>query len=376
MAKDRKDSVIRLLSSVVIPNTIRGEDIQTFVGVIKVKDLISRFQIPYWNHENKTGYQRNTEEKRVRDLTRGLKEEEVSIPTSILLSVRDNTIKPKYIREGIYELSLPPAGEPIFYVVDGQHRLMALKRLIEENPRGPWNDWRISAVLMFTEDENVEMIQFHIVNTNAKSVKTDLAIELLAKRVGLFPGMLEILPDRSSWKINALRLTEDVSKRGEWLGLIQFANQEKNNTIIRSNSFVSSLRIPYRETIFTSFNPRQREEIIRAYWSGIRQIIPECFREPRKYALQKTVGVFVMHRILPDIILRVKFNGNPHHDEDAYAFILEETLLNLEGENNLSEMVRGADFWRSGRSGAAGRFSSGSGQDTLAHILRQQLPPF
>ncbi|MCY4009185.1 MAG: DGQHR domain-containing protein [Chloroflexi bacterium] len=375
MVKSKEQQVIRLLSSIVIPNNLRGEDIQTFVGVIKAEDLMTRYAIPYWEHESQRGYQRNLEERRVKKFAESLKDEEVSIPTSLLLSVRDDSVKPKYVNEGIYELPLPPAGQPVFYVVDGQHRLMALQRLIEENPSGPWSQWRISAVFMFTSDEYVEMSQFHIVNTNARSVKTDLAIELLAKRMGHVPGMMHTLPKRDSWKIQALRLTEEVSKRGDWLGLIQFANQEKGNTIIRQNSFVSSLRLASRETVFTAFNPKQREEIIRAYWEGIRQILPDCFHEPRKYALQKTVGVFVMHRLLPDVLIRVKFNQNDHNDANAYAYMLENALLNLVDENKLSEPVSGADFWLSGRFGAAGRYSSGSGQDLLAERLRSELTP-
>ncbi len=376
MPKEKNETpAIRMQSSIVIPNTLRGEDIQTFVGVIEVKELITRFQIPYWEHENKRGYQRNLEERRVNNFAQELKDGKVSIPTSLLLSVRDATLKPKYLTGGMYELELPPAGEPIFYVVDGQHRLMALKHLVDEEPDGPWSHWRISIVIFFGADENTEMTQFHIVNSNAKSVRTDLALELLAERVERDSGLMaDLISKKQDWKIQALRLTEQISKRGEWLRLIQFAGQEKNNTIIRSNSFVSSLRIAHKDTMFKSFDLKSREELLRAYWSGIRRVLPECFQEPQKYTLQKTVGVFVMHQLLPDVIMRVKFNGYPHNKADAYETVMSDALLALSGENKLFDTVSGHEFWRAGKTGAAGAYTSGSGHNLLAERIRQQLP--
>lgn len=219
------------------------------------------------------------------------------------------------------------------------------------------------------------MNQFYIVNHNAVSVKTDLALELLAERVERDSGLMaDLMSKKQDWKVQALRLTEQVSKRGDWLGRIRFAGQDKGNSIIRSNSFVSSFRMAYRDTIFKTFDPKARVEIIRAYWAGIRKILPECFDEPRLYALQKTVGVFVMHQLLPDVIMRVKFNNNAHDNVDAYAYVLRDALLELSGDNKLFEQVNGHEFWLTGKRGAAGAYSSGSGQSLLAERIRQQLP--
>ena len=374
MVKTREPNVIRLQSSIVIPNTLRGQDIQTYVGVMQVKDLLSRYHIPHWQHENRKGYQRSLDERRAKKFAAELKEGKVSVPTALLLSVRDESFKPKLTSGGLYEFPLPPAGEPIFYVVDGQHRLMALKHLVEEEPSGPWNQWRISVVIFFGADEYSEMNQFYIVNSNAKSVKTDHALELLAERVEHDSGLMaDLISKKQDWKVQALRLSDQVSKRGDWLGLIQFAGQDKGNSIIRSNSFVSSFRMAYRDTIFKTFDPKARVEIVRAYWAGIRKVLPECFHEPRKYTLQKTVGVFVMHLLLPDAIMRVKFNQNAHDNPDAYAHVLQDALLELSGENKLFEPVSGHEFWLTGKQGAAGAYSSGSGQSLLAERIRQQL---
>lgn len=104
MPKTRGTKVIPLLSSIVIPNNIRGEDIQTYVGVMQVKDLLSRYHIPYWEHENRKGYQRSLEERRVKKFAADLKEEKVSVPTALLLSVRDESVKPKLTSGGVVRI--------------------------------------------------------------------------------------------------------------------------------------------------------------------------------------------------------------------------------------------------------------------------------
>ena len=374
MVKTREPNVIRLQSSIVIPNTLRGPDMPTYASVIQVNDLVSRFQIPYWDHNKKQGYQRRPDPKRVRKLARELKEGNVSVPTSLLLSVRDETLKPKLVG-GFYELALPPAGEPIFYVVDGQHRLLALKQLVEEEPNGKCGDWRVSVVVFFGADESTEMSQFHIVNSNAKSIKTDLAYALIKERAQRHPDLMDsVISRRNLWKIQALELAEKLSTRGDWDGLIRFANQERGSTVITSNSFITSLKVAYRDSSFQPLDQKSRGEVLTAYWASIRRTLPECFHDPKKYALQKTVGVFVMHLVLPAVLNSVLLNGNSHNNVDAYEHMLRSTLENLTDENKLQEPVSGAEFWLTGRRGAAGRYSSGGAHAELAERIRQSLP--
>lgn len=377
MAKNKEQQVIRLLSSIVIPNTLRGPDMKTYAGVIRVNDLISRFQIPYWDHSKKIGYQRLPDQKRIRAYAKELRAGNVSVPTSLLLSVRESTVEPKFKDGGFYELPLPPAGEPIFYVVDGQHRLLALKQLVEDEPDGDWGDWRISIVVFFGADESTEMAQFHIVNSNAKSVKTDLAYALIKARAQRFPSLIDngtLISRRNLWKIQALELAEKQAEQGTWYNLIRFANEERGSTIISSNSFVSSLRLAYRDSAFQPLDQIARSEVISAYWESIRNILPECFYEPKKYVLQKTVGVFVMHQLLPAVLSHVLRNGNTHNNTAAFENVLRNSIQNLTDENRLSEPVSGAEFWLSGKRGAAGKYSSSGAHAELAERIRQTLP--
>ena len=86
-------------------------------------------------------------------------------------------------------------NEEKLYVVDGQHRVAALASLVEDDPE-TWANFRISFVCMLGGDELEEMEQFYIVNSTAKSVRTDLALDILKQRAESDPRCDE-LADRA-----------------------------------------------------------------------------------------------------------------------------------------------------------------------------------
>jgi hypothetical protein len=97
----------------------------------------------------------------------------VDLPTAVLLSVRDGagTIVGEMGEAGV--TTFRPNGHELF-VVDGQHRIEALSKLVDEN-EDKWSGYQIPFVCTVGADEIEEMTQFYVVNSTAKSVRTDLA---------------------------------------------------------------------------------------------------------------------------------------------------------------------------------------------------------
>jgi hypothetical protein len=81
---------------------------------------------------------------------------------------------------------------PELYVVDGQHRTAALCELVEEDPVA-WSPFSLPFVCMSGASERQEMGQFYVVNSTAKSVRTDLAYDLLKQRAESDPGLARAL---------------------------------------------------------------------------------------------------------------------------------------------------------------------------------------
>ena len=62
-----------------------------------------------------------------------------------------------------------------------------------------------------TEEE--EMAQFYIVNSKAKSVRTDLALELLKQLTDRNPEMMEALTEKGKdWQIQAQQLVRELAE--------------------------------------------------------------------------------------------------------------------------------------------------------------------
>ncbi len=364
---------VMLLKGQPIQHSIRGAR-DTFVGTLKFGELVDRYQIPHRVHSADEGYQRKASATRINKLVRDLHGRRVDLPTAILLSIRDADLYPRLDSSGRYILTLPANGKRLFYVVDGQHRLEALKKVLDEDPEGDWRDFKIPAVIIFGADDGVEMDQFHIVNSNQKGISSDLTLDLMKTRAMRDDAYRKYLDGiGEGWKVISQDLTERVAKKLLWKGKIRFPGEPKGTTIINSNSFVTSLKRALDQVNFSTYLPEQRASIIDAYWRGVRDALPECFDHPNDFNIQKTVGVYVLHHLLPDVLEYASKFGNPVEESDTYRRILGDTLVDLTGDNQMNEAATGAGFWRVGAEGASGTYSSGAGQRVLREMIRREL---
>jgi len=361
---------------------VRGQSLKSGIsvvtGAIGIQELLPRAVIPYRDTLKKEGYQRRPQETRITRFANDLKTRGTDVPTSILLNIRE---KSHFVLNDIGsdgDRWLEVDHNAKFFVVDGQHRVLAFKKLFDEDD-GKWIDYKLHFVLMLGATATEEMNQFYVVNTTAKSVKTDLALDLLKQRSDADGKIMEDLIKRGQdWKVEAQEIVDSLfAKSPVWKGKIQLANAEKKETIIPAASFINSLKAPLtKSAVFQKSNFAKRVKILDSYWSGIRKSLREAFDgDPRHFALQKGIGVTAMHEILPTVIEIIRSKGDSVVDSDAYEEIMTGTLAKLEGDNVDGELVAGAEFWLTApRGGAAGSFSSSAGKRVLFAKLNQLLP--
>ncbi len=342
------------------------------VGVLQAGTLVDRYEVPQRDHRRQSGYQRPVSPSRVNKLAADLRTGQVDIPTALLLNIRchPSEVLERVDRQfGIFR----PNGNPL-YVVDGQHRLAALDKLVEEDPE-KWSSYEIAFVCMIGASELEEMRQFYVVNSTAKSVRTDLALDLLKQQAEADPSLMASLVEKGEdWKVKAQTVTEAVGRTRLWRGRIRFPGDPKAETTIGSAGMVSSLKQVLSTPYFEQISTDNVVKILEAYWEGIETVIPDPFKEPQDYALQKSTGVMIMHGLLVKVIELLRSRGLSVIEAESYSGILEETLLNLEGDNAEGETSRGADFWLAGVRGAAGSFSSNAGRRVLRSRLSASLP--
>lgn len=342
------------------------------VGVMTAGAIVQNYTVPQRDSRNKRGYQRPVSPSRVNKLAADLRAGRVDLPTAVLLNVRGDSVG---IVDDVSALATTfrPNGHEL-YVVDGQHRIEALAKLVEENP-AKWSSYEIPFVCMIGAGETEEMTQFYVVNSTAKSVRTDLAFDLLKQRAENDPNLMAALVEKGEdWKVEAQAITEELAKTRLWKGRIRFPGEPSGETSIGSAGVASSCKQILDTPYFGQISTHNRVRILEAYWEGIAIVLPEVFQRPTEYTLQKSTGVQIMHSLLISVIELLRSKGMSVVEPDAYAEAVEPTLLSLEGDTADGDVVRGADFWHSGSSGAAGSFSSNAGRRVLLARLRSELP--
>jgi DGQHR domain-containing protein len=344
---------------------------QLAVGAMTAGVLVKHFFVPRRDSRHKTGYQREVTTARVNRLVKDLKDGRVDLPTSILLNLREYN-PAIHLTNGRECLNLFPGDR--LYVVDGQHRAAALQKLVDENP-DRWSQFQVPFVCMLGAQEPEEIKQFYVVNSTAKSVRTDLALDLLKQRAETEPGLVDALIERGEmWKVKGQKITEELANTPIWRGRIRFPGDAPGDSTLRSSGMVASLKHVLSSPFFSQLAESQQVRILDAYWRGVKKVIPEAFEEASDYVLQKATGVLVMHDLLVLAIEYVRSTGRSLVEPEPFADALETALSQLEGDNSNGEISRGADFWLSGPDGAAGSYSSNAGRRVLVAKLRGSLP--
>ncbi len=365
---------------VIMGPTLIRADVPIVTGFLPAGALIpDNYVVPHLDPRTGRGYQRLPQEARINELATDLRKGRVDLPTSVLLNIRNRDARRAY-KEGM--LNLVPFGDavskpsydPKFYVVDGQHRILALKKLIEEFEEDRWSKFMIPFTCMLGATEEEEMDQFYIVNSKAKSVRTDLAYELLSQRAQ-DPEVMEALVERGQdWQVHATNVVKQLNEFSPvWRGRIRFASMEKGDTVMPSASMISSLKQVLGSPYFKVLSQEQQVAVLDGYWRGIRDILPEAFDDPQGFALQKGIGVTVLHALLTQVIEIVRSKGLSVTEPESYKKVMQEALEQVEGENPMGDTVKGIEFWRAA-SGAAGAHSSSAGKRVLIAKLHQRLP--
>jgi DGQHR domain-containing protein len=360
--------------------------VRLVAGFIPASALLpNNYEIPYHNPNTLTGYQRPPQESRINELADDMRRGLTDLPTAVLLNLRNRDAR-HAVQDGVLNLALkdPMAGLAgavraavlKFFVVDGQHRILALLKLLKEHPEEQWASFLIPFVCMLGATEEEEMEQFYIVNSKAKSVRTDLAQELLKQLAETNPDLAASLTERGKdWQVAAQKLVRELADVSPiWRDRIRFAAMEKGNTTMPSASMVMSLKPVLASPYFKSLDSGDQIKILDAFWRGLRKVLPQAFDDPEDYVLQKGSGVKAIHTVLVQVVEIARARGASVLDPESYETVLREPLERLQGEDSSANPVSGIDFWKAGPEGAAGSYSSNAGQRVLVAKIQSLLP--
>ena len=289
---------------------INQREIDIYATVMKASDLLRYANVDWWEEDNPYGYQRPLIDTRIAKATKYLLYEEGVFPTSILVNIRGNI--DFHLVANIEEfgefgiLDVPQRSLPL-WIIDGQHRVMAIRVAAKEDPRRFYNYALPVSILNFRSRFD-EMRQFFIINSRQKRIRTDLAQRHLHQTIST-RGEMEVSRFESKSKMFAAEavLVVDFLRlhpESPWYGMVKIPSdrRRREGQIVTQTSFASSIGIILKE-----LTKEERDEIreypkllgllLVDYWNALKEIYPEAFANPRNYTIQKTLGCYVFHKI-------------------------------------------------------------------------------
>lgn len=385
---------LRISGSIAVQNGV-----PMMLGFLAAKPLTESTQVDEFDPETGSGYQRSPQPSRIKHAS-DYYAAGGRFPNPILANLREKDFESIKVvidkdEKGYYdaienngnwigtgEIIVPPKV-PI-WVFDGQHRDGAMTNVVQNNLE-VFEDFPVPLALTLGLSEAEEMKEFFEVNNNAKSVKVDLAWELLRKMAESDPDLAEMLEIKGrDWQTKGSDVIDAlVASGGPWSDKIQRANVRKvrsDSLTLNAAQFIRSLQPVLAMPALKTADAKQVATVLDAYWEGIAQVLPVPFAattDAKKYVIQKGPGAIAFHRVLPQVIEVLRARRERLGDPAAYARVMKN-VPTLSGEvvseDGVSTIVTGADFWKAGPEGVASQWTGDAGRKRLAVRIQQVIP--
>ena len=179
-------------------------------------------------------------------------------------------------------------------------------------------------------------------------------------------------------------LVEAMNKDEIWKEKIRFANTKTG--IVPKSALVQSLSTIFNDSKSGLYflDKQEKKELVFTVWEAVAATYPEIINDdelPKDWALQKAIGVNIIHRLIPTIYALIQDKNRslgPKSQKDAldskvWVYYFKKIKDKYTDQNDYGKKVDGVNFWKTGKEGAAGQYSSGKGRNTLLEAFTREL---
>lgn len=347
------------------------------------------------------GYQREPEQahiNKIKDYI--LKKSDFILPTSIVLAVDENEVDKILIKKGekfFINLKNKPKGKRIFRIVDGQHRIIAMREALVS--KSELRNFLFDVIILVTKSNkrSIEMEVFYDINSKGKRLKVDL-IELARFNYRILEKSFKDNEINEHISIQTAVYLNETIENCVWNNAIKFGIHDDHVIgIIGVNAFRESISsivdIFLKEdeknkfkvlrgeqlVLYTQKSARKIANFIHLAWDkSIKSKWKYCFKEgiieldlffePKKvfydqnYYIQKTMGAKSINSILGKAVSK-KSKGR--------IIGLNKQALSEFDKLIKSSKVTGDD-WKTGET--FGGYSSESGFKKVSKFILNEMP--
>lgn len=302
------------------------------------------------------GYQRALIRAHVRRIARFMLDEESDrlLPTAGVLSARDPVVFTPIGDEGpvTFGMLKLSTAHPLSQV-DGQHRDAGIaEAMMEETDVA---DFVRPVVIIEGISKLEEINQFVTINQTAKRIRTDLA-DRLRRALGEFDS------HREGWRATALDIADILNEEpgSPWQDRIKMPNSSQG--IASQRSWTESLK-PVLDGVLGDKEPDVIAGALDNFWKALRNLMPEAFLEPKRYVMQKSVGVFAWNEVAATVF------------RNCLAAGADFSVGRIESQLKEAQDYVESDFWLGKKyGGRAPLYGGRGGFATLAGEIIDQLP--
>ena len=254
-----------------------------FASIIRASELLRIVAIDVRDELlNSSGYQRQRDETRCRQIAEYINRPTSVLPGSILLNLRgSSSYQPDNHNQG-RGILLIPDKKGSAWVVDGQHRLGGFE----------YTERDLSLPVVFFDNlaRRQEMLNFSVINDTQKGINTSLTLSLLG----------ELRESDAYWKIRAHDIIYSLNNDPEspWYERVNMTGARGMHRPVNLASFANSLKPLLRpDSFFQTLEITDQIYLLKQFWRVLRDMYPDAWCEPSRHILLKTFGVYVMSQV-------------------------------------------------------------------------------
>ena len=379
-----------------IPAFEFAQNNQKYLTVVLPHDLINYHSEVLVYGKFPDGYQREPEPShynKIKDYI--LKTSEFILPTSIVLAVDEEDISKIFFDNKLNFNSLD-SKEKIFRIVDGQHRIIAMREAIKSKPSLKYFLFNVIILVTKKDTRSIEMEVFYDINSKSKRLKVDL-IELARFNYRILEKTFKPKEINEHISIQTAYYLNEKIEDCVWNNAIKFGIHDDHVIgVIGVNAFRESIsnivdaylnindkgkytHLEGEELVnYTQDSAKNIAEFIHVAWSkiikekweycfseGLMQL--DLFFEPQKiyynqrYYLQRTMGAKSINSILGELVSS-QYDGNK-------LGIGEKALKEFDKLIKQSQLT--SDDWQVG--GTFSGYSSESGFKKVSQFIKNIL---